>query len=290
MVIRLSIAIGAAKIKSKKEKKVKMRKKKHLTRITVLAAVGMVASAINAGASIQMYLNGGGEFSSSVGLTAPDGNILAVNGYDIGVYNFTVQTVDSTISGLTGLKDGSTFNSVCLSPSGVVNFNTSYNFNYETFSGASGGLNPSGYWSNPYGIQNAAYLWNHYGGQSLTGDQGAGLALAMLEVLYNGGATYGSLDNSLTTFAPNFGTDNNAQTAYNADLKWFQDNAPTGEAAYQQTYGLFVPVTGSPAGQEFIFLSPNSAVPEPTTLISGALLLLPFGASTLRILRRNRAA
>jgi hypothetical protein len=31
-------------------------------------------------------------------------------------------------------------------------------------------------------------------------------------------------------------------------------------------------------------------VPEPTTMISGALLLLPFGASTLRILRKNRAA
>jgi hypothetical protein len=31
-------------------------------------------------------------------------------------------------------------------------------------------------------------------------------------------------------------------------------------------------------------------VPEPTTLISGALLLLPFGASTLRIVRKNRAA
>jgi len=33
-----------------------------------------------------------------------------------------------------------------------------------------------------------------------------------------------------------------------------------------------------------------SAVPEPTTIISGVLMLLPFGASTLRILRRNRAA
>ena len=31
-----------------------------------------------------------------------------------------------------------------------------------------------------------------------------------------------------------------------------------------------------------------TAVPEPTTLIAGALLLLPFGASTLRILRRGR--
>jgi hypothetical protein len=33
-----------------------------------------------------------------------------------------------------------------------------------------------------------------------------------------------------------------------------------------------------------------SAVPEPTTMIAGALLLLPFGASTLRILRKNRVA
>jgi hypothetical protein len=32
-----------------------------------------------------------------------------------------------------------------------------------------------------------------------------------------------------------------------------------------------------------------SAVPEPTTMIAGALLLLPFGASTLRVLRKNRA-
>jgi hypothetical protein len=33
---------------------------------------------------------------------------------------------------------------------------------------------------------------------------------------------------------------------------------------------------------------PPSVVPEPTTIISGVLMLLPFGASTLRILRRNR--
>jgi len=31
-------------------------------------------------------------------------------------------------------------------------------------------------------------------------------------------------------------------------------------------------------------------VPEPTTVIAGALLLLPLGASTLRVLRKNRTA
>jgi len=33
----------------------------------------------------------------------------------------------------------------------------------------------------------------------------------------------------------------------------------------------------------------DAAVPEPTTIIAGALLLLPFGASTLRILRKRQA-
>ena len=38
----------------------------------------------------------------------------------------------------------------------------------------------------------------------------------------------------------------------------------------------------SPDGQSYVV-----AVPEPTTIIAGALLLLPFGASTFRILRRK---
>ena len=33
-----------------------------------------------------------------------------------------------------------------------------------------------------------------------------------------------------------------------------------------------------------------TSVPEPTTMVAGVLLLLPFGASTLRILRRKRLA
>jgi Protein of unknown function (DUF642) len=50
--------------------------------------------------------------------------------------------------------------------------------------------------------------------------------------------------------------------------------------------------TDANAGNGFIGLDNLnvSAVPEPTTMIAGALLLLPFGASTLRILRKNRMA
>lgn len=38
------------------------------------------------------------------------------------------------------------------------------------------------------------------------------------------------------------------------------------------------------------WVSGVGAVPEPTTMIAGALLLLPFGASTIRFIRKNRAA
>jgi hypothetical protein len=36
--------------------------------------------------------------------------------------------------------------------------------------------------------------------------------------------------------------------------------------------------------------APTSVIPEATTMVAGALLLLPLGASTIRILRRKRAA
>jgi len=38
------------------------------------------------------------------------------------------------------------------------------------------------------------------------------------------------------------------------------------------------------------FLVGITPIPEPTTLIAGALLLLPFGASTMRFIRKNRTA
>jgi len=43
-------------------------------------------------------------------------------------------------------------------------------------------------------------------------------------------------------------------------------------------------MTGSPSQGQSI------PVPEPSTIFAGALMLLPFGASTLRILRKQRTA
>jgi len=49
-------------------------------------------------------------------------------------------------------------------------------------------------------------------------------------------------------------------------------------------------LAGQLVGLSDVEQSYHQVVPEPATIIAGALLLLPFGASTLRILRRNRTA
>lgn len=48
-----------------------------------------------------------------------------------------------------------------------------------------------------------------------------------------------------------------------------------------------VDVSTANRGQNYVVPAP---VPEPTTMIAGALLLLPFGTSTLRMIRKNRKA
>jgi hypothetical protein len=65
-------------------------------------------------------------------------------------------------------------------------------------------------------------------------------------------------------------------------------------SAYSGTYAAFFgPQIGMSNTSETTFTVSEiqlQVVPEPTTMIAGALLLLPFGASTLRMLRKNRKA
>ena len=63
----------------------------------------------------------------------------------------------------------------------------------------------------------------------------------------------------------------------------------SGTTVYQATLMDWSFTTQDPSsGQGFTFSASTSAVPEPSTVVAGALLLLPFGVSTLRILRRNK--
>jgi hypothetical protein len=62
----------------------------------------------------------------------------------------------------------------------------------------------------------------------------------------------------------------------------------TATAAISQL--TFMDLSGFDSNAGWIDNIDVSPVPEPTTMIAGALLLLPFGASTLRFVRRNRTA
>jgi hypothetical protein len=142
-------------------------------------------------------------------------------------------------------------------------------------------------------------MWNKYGGGVTTGAQGAGLSLAILEVLYNAGPGGTIIPNyGGNQYAPNFSGDPTAMSWYNTYLTDFTTAGSS--VSSPASYGIFVPDNNNPgpnglSGQEFIFLAPGPApstvvVPEPTTLISGALMLAPFGASLKRVLRRKQAA
>ncbi len=257
-----------------------------------VAAVVALAGTFSGRASVDMTLVGVGLSATDVGGSAPAPlNISFSPGADyIGLYQFQISSSETSaqLSG-TPFTPGETFYSVCLSPSGVLDWST-HSYDYDTFAQAASGLNPS----NPnytLGIQNAMYLWAQLGSSVTTGVEGAGLAEAMYAAYYNSTAN-GVLGNKY--FTPLWGSGStDAQKAYNSDIAYLEANGPTGIGPGFSGF-MLVPdpsdVDGS--GQEFVVLAPASPnitapVPEATTLIAGALLLLPLGASTLRILRRR---
>jgi hypothetical protein len=206
----------------------------------------------------------------------------------IGIYDFNA-------SGLAGV---SSLWSTCISPLGELDWNQ-HAYTLESFGGASPGYNPAD-WApgaeGDAGIQNAQYLWRLYSPTIIASGnsaEGAGLELAMWAALYNS-ESYGVLGGtafSISTWAGGTGT-GSAYYYYNQylgglNLAGVSANLGTGSVFEDSSVATGGPATPG-AGQELIYnVTP---VPEPTTIIAGALLLLPFGASTLRVFRKNRAA
>jgi len=224
--------------------------------------------------------------------TLPGGSLQGNGLY--GIYSFSTANASST--GIPG-----SFWSTCLSPAGEY---ANGNYTELTYAQANPGINPN-QWaggSQNFGILNAQYLWREYGPGILNSgtakaDQGAGLAMAMYEALYDS-TGYGVIGSPNANFKVSTWV-GGSQSWYNT---YIAGMLGTGEASAVQankadgyvlvptadvTWNGSTPtVTGG--GQEFILNF--TPVPEPTTMIAGALLLLPFGASTLRFLRRNRTA
>ena len=131
-------------------------------------------------------------------------------------------------------------------------------------------------------IQNAAYLFNTYGEISATGigltstTDKAALQLAVWSALYDTAAD-GTV--SGTRFDVTGGADSAAISQANTWLSGL-----TGNYGYDGYLLTPDPTTGIEPPQGLLIAVP---VPEPTTVVAGLLLLLPLGASALKIIRRK---
>jgi hypothetical protein len=231
---------------------------------------------------------------------AEEGFTAVLNGHgqiiseadDIGIYRFNVSAVDP------GLVISSPFYSVCLSPAGNLG-DGAHTYDPYTFAQANPGINPQAWASQGgdyWGIQNANYLFQHLSGGVLATagqagkDAGAALALAMYEALYDSNG-YGSLgDEQLLITGLNVA----AQAYLKYDLDYLSSLSKSVTAADLPVgYVLRPNPIAAQFGQDLAFLGTgvpqvHSSVPEPATLAAGALLLLPFGTSVLRVLRQKR--
>jgi hypothetical protein len=217
-------------------------------------------------------------------------NSFIVGNELIGIYGF----IHGGTPALPDNGPGSLFWSVCLDPLGTIDWGK-HNYERLTFAEASPGLNPSQWFasgSDFYGIQNASYIWRNNYSSVLTSStdkqaKGTALALALYEALYDStGYGKSSLDtiHSLpgNHFTVTAGLTGSVLTWYNTYL-----NTLSGFSTSSDIYNGYVlrgaPVTNGENGQEFVLI--GTPVPEASTIIAGALLLLPFGVSTLRSVR-----
>jgi hypothetical protein len=176
-----------------------------------------------------------------------------------------------------------------------VGVNWNNNPTAYTATGFAGATGVSPAWSSvPQAIQNASYIYNQLylpaaNAHTLTADQAAGMQLGIWKVLYD--TANSPLYNASADFttgqlrAYGFGTIAMSDAAtYVGDV----NSARNGSWNFTQYTDTWLdPVNNDSQG---LIWNNTTPVPEPTTMIAGALLLLPFGASTLRFMRKNRAA
>jgi hypothetical protein len=188
---------------------------------------------------------------------------------------------------VVGLALPNTISSICLGPLGNLQLGT-YSSTAETFSAPNPGINPSA------GAYSGAAYWDVQSARTSIPAAGATLAVTIYDALYNSGE-YGQISSRTPVYVPNF-VSTAEQMDYNADIANLTANG-TYISANLANGCVFAPSdtnTNGPSGRSFIILDTVgenvTAVPEPATIVAASLLLLPLGATTLRILRREKNA
>jgi hypothetical protein len=246
---------------------------KHSVKALVLALVAALHSSAARAAYDYTILGGAnlvGGFSVSVDGTAESGILvggIAVTG-----------NLANTVPGYQS------FTTVCVDLNGRIYLGSTYAFNEVGFTGQSG-LNPL--WGQPAGatsaayqaINNAAYLSATF--HPTTATDWAALQLAVWKAVYDTTPT-GSINWNTSTERFNVTTDvNNA---------WAEAQGLLNDLPRNTDYaGYLLQPTDATAQELLVNVTPVpvTPVPEYGTILTGALMLLPFAASTLRIVRKK---
>ena len=241
---------------------------KHSVKTLVLASLAALPLTAARAAYDYTILGGAnlvGGFSVSVDGTAENGILvggIAVTG-----------NVADTVPGYQS------FTTVCVDLNGRIYLNSTYAFNEVGFTGQSG-LNPL--WGQPAGassaayqaINNAAYLFATF--HPTTATDWAALQLAVWKAVYDTTST-GSINWNSGTERFEVTTDVNGA--------WTEAQGLLNNLPRNTDYAGYLLKPTDTTAQEL--LVNVTAVPEYGTMGAGALMLLPFAASTLRIVRKK---
>ena len=162
--------------------------------------------------------------------------------------------------------------------------------------GALDNLSMSFQYSNPIGTGNAPFAAF---GVSVDGNWGAGSAYEYEIISMDGNQLNGTSRVHVWDFNLNGGQGGDVAGLGQSDNVTLDDvlgidnsynGVAFGDLEVMRAYAYIGDTGGSSSGSVDINSITITSVPESTTMIAGALLLLPFGASTLRILRKSRMA
>jgi len=179
-------------------------------------------------------------------------------------------------TGFGGLSDLGTFSSFCLEHNEYFNPGGTYNAAVNT-AAVSGGVSTSGSPGSDPLSMGTAWLYSQFRAGTLGG--------------YTGAATAGQLQNAIWWLEGEIAADQSANPFISLipDASWRDYNSKVdangafGVVALNLNYRNTDGSNGRRA-QDQLAIVP---VPEPTTIIAGALLLLPFAVSTIRRSRKS---